>query len=333
MANRFAPTINQFDIVSKDSSFKIMKIAHLSTWKCKCGIAEYCELLAHYLAPHADQFVFANCLTEKSQIIGYKSIADEIRSFPSFMPVYLDGSWWGAYDTTIRQRLIDEKPDIMHIQVQTNLYQLDWINMVLQQCSDLAIPMVATFHDSGVWSAFDWQKVAAVAAHRADTMAGFPCGEDRKTVLPRGIPARPVRVGSFAFGRNDHARVGAALAPHGIEFAFHDPFRDGWLSHDDLIEWISKYDAVVLWYPEVAASVSSGALRTALAARRPVYCSNTSWFREADGPLVHKFDDFDAMIAQIVLDFADPMIDQFSFENVAREHLAWYQATIAKRPQ
>lgn len=307
-----------------------MKILHLSTWKCKCGIAEYLELLTHYLdLEGVDQFVLGNCLTSKSRIPDYKSIADRILSMPVFCPVYLEGMWWNAYDTTLHRKLEDEAPDLLHIQLQTNLYECEWLNSVMEAAQSLNIRVAATFHDSGVWGRFHWPNLDGAAAHRADTMAHFSMPEDRKQVLPRGIPTRPLRLCSFAFGRNDHARVKIALNAIGIEFNVQDPFRDGWLSHEDLIEWISKHDAAVLWYPETEASVSSGALRTALAARRPVYVSDTSWFREAESDLVLKFHDFDTMINCIRADFSDPMIENFAFEKVAREHIAWYEKLIA----
>jgi hypothetical protein len=310
-----------------------MRIAHLSTWHCRCGIAEYCELLVHYLGEiHPEgqlvesQVVLGNWLTAKSKLLDYKSIAPQI-CWPLFRPTYLEGEWWGEGPERITLALQD--CDLLHIQLQTNLYDVYWLTTVMTEAKRRGMKTVATFHDSGVWPEFRWDLLDAAVAHRADTMASFPLRPEEKPVIERGIPAVNPWLCSFAFGRNPHREVGEALRAIDVNFTARD--HTDWVGHAELIDWIRQYDGVVLFYPDVGASVSSGALRTALAARRPCFVSDTTWFREAASPLVKKYQTLPDLVEGVRSHFSDPMIDRYHYREVAKRHQALYQSLLETR--
>ena len=301
-----------------------MRVAHLSTWACRCGLAEYVQILASGIV--AQQKAFVNVPTPKSGLsLGYVSVARHVPTVPFFKPVYLEGEWWGSD----AEDLMAFEPEILHVQFQTNLYQQHWLANLLYTVrqgrgSWKGAKVVFTLHDSGMWQGWDWSQVDLAIAHREETIAHVPAAVAR-AVLPQPIPLTPIQLCTFGLGRTPESEVRAALEPYGIEFCVKGYSKSDWDPLAYLLLWIKKFDGVVLWYPRTEASVSSSALRMALAARRPVLCSNTSWFREARGKFVHKFETLEEMAIGIQNHFADEFISEGEVRRVAERHSQLYR--------
>tara|TARA_Y100000310_G_scaffold293701_1_gene323494 strand:+ start:1706 stop:2602 length:897 start_codon:yes stop_codon:yes gene_type:complete len=296
-----------------------MKVAHISTWRCKCGVADYTWNIVSRLS--CKNRVFANIISPTH--FTYIPGEDE----PYVERIFVVHGWEGYWEAD-NTPIWDWKPDILHLQINCFLYQLPWINDTLYEAGKRGIKTVVTLHDGNLWPGFQWGNVNAAIAHWPSIMEMCPLPETKRFILPSGIPAGSVQLGSFGMGRNPHGQIKEIVESVGMRFTWHDPVTQGWIPQEALLSFLRGLDGIVLWYPHTDTGGASSALRVALAARRPIFVSNTSWFHDATSPLVKKFDTLDQFKEGIQEYYRDPMIDNFKSEEVARLHEDVYKEVL-----
>jgi len=293
-----------------------MKIGLLTTFDTQCGIATYSRHLAHALArAGADVTVLASRNYDERQVVEDPT---DLQVLPCF-----DVEMWNRYG----HRELDAEAilglglDVIHCQYEVVLYHRQRLQRLLNGHGGVS---AITYHDScippdmpGPW---DLQ-----FRHRADTGTG---GD----VIPFGVEDVPPLVRTFGLGRSREDVICAICDRHG--WKFEASFGDRrWLTQSELHEWLREADAIVLWYDDVDSAGSSQAARTAIATRRPVFLSDTTWFREIpSGYGVHKLSDIAALERSMVQSLSPPFVEECSWDRVAELHLERYAAVLTQHP-
>jgi hypothetical protein len=223
-----------------------MKIAMITTWNEKCGIAEYSRSLVYALKKQAGVGVYA--ITKKELIREDEDFV--VRDIEN--PMYL-----GGYD-------------VVHFQNQGSFWSREDFEDKLRRAKSVGAIVAVTFHDSAIWEGFDFSNIDIAIAHRPEILRNI--NVENKVIIPMGIEKYPIRLCSFGIGRNDKESVRKICDELGFEYHVLDPDQ-AWLESDMLNEFLKRYDGMVLWYNDVAISGCSAGIRTAIASRRPIFIS------------------------------------------------------------
>jgi len=249
-----------------------MRVGVLTSWRVPCGIYQYSSRLIEALSriPDVEPVVLAGR-------------ADEHRSVPEEMCASIDkydvakiGMWRDDRQYDIDMDTIwGLNLGVLHVQYEQMLYHWQALRVLTSNFPGVS---AITYHDKcippgAVYDGFDLH-----FSHRWDV------GPTAVEHLPFGVEKRAPVVRTFGLGRTRSDYIRPICERHGWVFetiASHEPIHGGgqqWRSHGDLIEWLRGADAIVLWYDDADMAGESQAARTAMAARRPVFVNDVTWF-------------------------------------------------------
>ena len=213
------------------------------------------------------------------------------------------------------------------------MLQVNYQSMLLQQeplgqlARDFKGVTAVTFHDSCNRSDFPADAFDIRFTHREGV---GPANH----VIPFGIENHPPLVRTFGLGRTREDVIRLICDAHGWTFesaATSEAALGGqtWMTQGELHAWLREADAIVLWYDDVEMAGSSQAARTAIATRRPVFLSDTTWFREIPcGYGVHKLSNAAALERSMLQSLSPPFVAECSWDRVAELHLSAYGSRI-----
>lgn len=246
-----------------------MRIGLVTSWHERCGISSYSEdLVAGLEKKGVEVKVCANY--PKDQLLIDEPFVKRLWHCP-FMTHKESADTLGMFHYL-------EDCDLIHIQFETSLYHPSWFPRFVRNFKDFSPrKIVLTMHSSGMWSDMDTSLIDHFITHE-------PMGWSQ-SVIPMGVQFfedinnfDPTLITSFGLGRNNDELIKAAI--ENTEFKFEPSYgSNNWLSKDELIKNLNRGIAVCLLYPTVGANVSSSAATLALGCSRPIFVTDTNWFR------------------------------------------------------
>lgn len=270
-----------------------MRVLMVSTWETACGIAEFGKYLVESV----------------------KAADPSITLLPS--AEMLDPGYWGRYESARHDEGHgDTAPiDLIHLNYHAALHSR-WTPEWVRRYREAGIPVLVTYHDSGVPNS---DQCKAIHAAANCTIVHEPV-EDLPGVvyLRQGVPAAQPRYGYESFLQPILGTVGFPFPWKQYELLAEATERAGWAlmlltpqaTPEQVIAWRTiNPDTVVATEFLPAASViarlsccdataflyagcgtgTSGAVRQGIAARKPVLVNSCRQFRDLDlDPLGHR---------------------------------------------
>jgi len=297
-----------------------LKVGMLTTWNTQCGIAEYARALAEALAPIED----VELIVLGSRNYDERAVApDEDYVLPCF-----DVEQWNRYghNELDVERILELGLDVLHIQFQLGLYNLPRLVELLERFEGAT---VITWHDNWVPEELELHRFDAAITHRLGV-------GPTDNVIAFGVRNVPAIVRTFGLGRTREEIIAPICERNGWTFesaaTSEAPFGgQDWRPWRELHDWLRGADAIVLWYAENGLVGSSQAAHTAVATRRPVVVTDTTWF--ADLPhrpgSFHKIPDDPEALEQTLHELLDdPLIAAADWAIVAASHAETYRRAI-----
>ncbi|MGA2757761.1 MAG: methyltransferase domain-containing protein [Solirubrobacteraceae bacterium] len=298
-----------------------MKVGMLTSWNTQCGIAEYSRALVEALASH-DEIELV--------VLGSRNY-DERALAPDedYVVACFDVAHWNRYghDELDVERILALGLDVLHVQFQLGLYNLPRLLELLERFEGAS---VITWHDNWVPRELELHRFDAAITHRLGV-------GPTDNVISFGVRNVPAIVRTFGLGRTREEIIAPICERNGWTFesaaSSEAPYGgQRWVPWRELHDWLRGADAIVLWYAENELVGSSQAAHTALATRRPLVVTDTTWF--ADLPArpgrIHKIaDDPAALEATLHELLDDPLIAAADWQLVAARHLDCYQRAIS----
>jgi SAM-dependent methyltransferase len=302
-----------------------VKVGMLTTWNTQCGIAEYARALVEALAGHEDvELVVLGSRNYDERALA----ADE-----DYVVACFDVAQWNRYghDSLDVERILELGLDVLHVQFQLGLYNLPRLVELLERFDGAS---VITWHDNWVPPELESHRFDAAITHRLGV-------GPTDNVIAFGVRNEPAIVRTFGLGRTREDVIAPICERNGWTFesaaSSEAPFGgQPWMPWRELHDWLRGADAIVLWYAENELVGSSQAAHTALATRRPLVVTDTTWF--ADLPArpghVHKIaDDPGALEATLHELLDDPLIAASDWALVGSRHLDCYRRAISDPAQ
>lgn len=298
-----------------------MKIALVSTFGIKCGIAQYTRELVEALKLQGlNPTIIAN-------IPSNKNIQDH-QVFPD------DGfnvhRCWSVegWSNEIKAPDITEVFDVYHVQYESFLYGDTWFPSWVRSLMLRGAKFIITYHSSGRSPLHPVDCFDLGICHNKETYNSIQTKFKMLMELP--CQYRKPKIATFGLGRSNVEWITQACNELGYEFVnLIRATGDNWTSIDGLIDDLRACDAIVLPYHPVGAYVSSSAVKTALATYRPVIVSKTSWFSSLSSDYVYKHD-YDYASFKTTLEYVighrQKFLKSISWEVAAKKHHEWYQA-------
>jgi hypothetical protein len=228
-------------------------------------------------------------------------------------------------------RILDLGLDVVHCQYEGMLFNQEPLADLARRFEG---PTAITFHDACIRPDFPYEAFDLAFTHRHGV------GPPHAEVIPFGIEDRPPVVRTFGLGRTRSDLVAPICERNGWVFetaASHEPIHGGgqaWRSHEDLIAWLRGADAIVLWYDDNGMAGSSQAARTAMAARRPLFVNDVTWFRDLPR-FAHNFSKVPSLAALeevLQTELWSEYVTSNSWDYVARTLLDRYAASWTATP-
>lgn len=295
-----------------------MRIGLFSSYGMKCGIAQYNLSLYHAFQQLGHAVTIFGNKTETVRPDRMWLIAEEdIREPVDIVRCFNAGAWSqsGDFDYPLLFRELEERQiEIIIMQYQNGIFHDQNLRPLFQHCKQQAIKAIVTFHDSCIGPQFPFDLVENYACTHSGIKQFIPgCRH-----LPHGNPPPLLAekaalkqrfhyegniVSTFGLGRTDYRLISKVSAELGYRFAVMDSTHScliggdhimhirEWLPMDQLVMRLGASDAVVLWYPETDALVSSSAICIALASLRPVIVNDVGWFRDIPADVAIKAKD------------------------------------------
>ncbi len=297
----------------------------LTTWNTQCGIAEYSRGLVEALQARGDVEV----VVLGSRNYGERKVAED----EDYVVACFDVENWnrtGRHELDV-ERILSLELDVLHIQYQLGLFDLPRLTELLDRFDGAT---AITWHDSWVPADLASRHFDLSFTHRL----GVGPAEE---VMPFGVRKLPPIVRTFGLGRSRAEVIAPICERNGWTFesaaSSEAPFGgQRWTPWRELHDWLRGADVIVLWYADDTTMGSSQAAHTAIATRRPVIVSDTTWFADLphqpgrfekvpDDPLA-----LEAALAGLLR--PDPLIEDAAWEAVAERHVESYRrATGAPR--
>jgi hypothetical protein len=300
-----------------------VKIGLLTSWRTQCGIAQYSAHLARALERNGHATLVLGSRNYDERALPKEEWAESIGELAVF-----DVELWNRYgkNSLDVDQILALNLDVIHVQYQSVLFHRQRLQQLLDGFQGVS---AITYHDNclppdmpGPWD--------VEFRHREDI-------GPRGHVIPFGVENTPPLIRTFGLGRTREDIIRPICERHGWRFesaatsetAFGGQY---WMTQRELHDWLREADAIVLWYDEVPSAGSSQAARTAIATRRPVFLSDTTWFREIPcGYGVHKLSDATALERSMAQSLSPPFIARCSWDRVAELHLHEYRQALAAR--
>lgn len=306
-----------------------MRIAFISSWRVKCGIAEHTRFLAETLQQLGHEVIIL-CNYPLDDLPDRES---SIEYYPFFYT-----SWHKERGVDISgalEILQKKKIDIIHWQYQNFLYPDPFLKQILKVA--LRIPLIVTFHDPLLPREFPRDICEGAVFHCEDTLnligwnrpyliapIGIHLWEDRPKKLLRNklkISSRHVLC-SLGLGRTDYQKVMQALAnlkdkypdilyiaigpQPSIENIKKFAEEKGLLQNliidnsfpdiEKIKDYLQAADMIVFYYPNFAVEgVCSAAVRLGIAAQRPVIITDVNLMKDLPQKLKITYDKRDEL--------------------------------------
>jgi len=301
-----------------------VKLGMLTSWNTQCGIAEYSRALAEALTDRAE----VDLVVLGSRNHDERAVApDEDYVVPCFDVERWNRAGLHALDV---ERILELELDVLHIQYQLGLYDIPRLCELLERFGGAE---VITWHDNWVPAELESFPFDAAITHRLGV-------GPTEHVIPFGVRNLPAVVRTFGLGRSRAEVIAPICERNGWVFesaaTSETPYGgQAWRPWRELNDWLRGADAIVLWYADDDQMGASAAAHTALATRRPVVVTDTTWF--ADLPhrpgRFHKLPDDPAALEATLRELLrpDPLIADAAWELVAQRHLDCYRATLEAR--
>jgi hypothetical protein len=299
-----------------------VKVGMLTSWNTQCGIAEYSRGLVEALQAHPD----VELVVLGSRNHDERAVAPD----EDYVVACFDVERWnrrGLHELDV-ERILDLGLDVLHVQYQLALYDLPRLVELLERFSGAT---VITWHDNWLPEELQSQRFDVALTHRL----GVGPAEE---VITFGVRNMPAIVRTFGLGRSREEVIAPICERNGWIFesasTSETPFGgQHWRPWRELHDWLRGADAIVLWYADDGLMGSSQAAHTAIATRRPVVVTDTTWFADLQnvpGRLYKVADDPAALEATLrELLQTDPIIAEAAWESVAERHLDCYRRAMA----
>ncbi|GAX91985.1 hypothetical protein [Effusibacillus lacus] len=292
-----------------------MKIGLFSSYGMKCGIAQYNLSLFHALVELGHSVtIFGNRLeTVRADRRWLIASGDDVES-SDLVRCFNAGAWseTGDFDYPVMfQELRRRAIEAVILQYQNGIFNDINLIPLFQYLRQQQIPVIVTFHDSCIGPHFPFHLVDKFVCANLQMKQLLPNAHH----IPHGVPT-PVHftkdelkqmfnyqgplVSTFGLGRTDYNLISRMAADLGYKFLVLDSTNSclvsgdhiirntDWLPLDQLMMRLAAADVIVLWYPEIAACVSSSAVNQALATLRPVIVNDVGWFKDVPEGVVIK---------------------------------------------
>jgi glycosyltransferase involved in cell wall biosynthesis len=266
-----------------------MKIAFITSWHQKCGIAQYSEWLVKALISLGHEVkVIAN--------IPYEAMTDEDEPYVSRLFNIELRDKKNHFDFKRASEIINTC-DVVHVQGESALYSGNYLPQL--QAMTHTVPWVVTYHSTCAPKLLP--RVAMHTAHTEQVLDQLGLVRVKRATIQMPCPVVDyvpppliggrLLIGSYGLGRNHDDLVNKAVfevndskEKNQPELVFHTHYgHHKWLPYSALLRWIQEQHACILYYPPVGASVSSSAAYLSLACGRPLIVSTTNWFSALSG--------------------------------------------------
>lgn len=285
-------------------------IAFVTPWNAPCGVAEYGAGIVSGLLQEDAELKF-NLLVnfpcnEYDNMNVYKTeVTEGTSSYVSWRCFEVGHS--GKKRFTPPAGLT---PDLVLVNYQSYLYPalqelLQWLHEMHTKGAKIRIILHDSCVDGSVFNSNYEYFTLGPEGHGAKRIHHGIYTPDPKLTVEEAREAlmydQAKTVVSFGLGRCQTKQVMSVTQKLGINYLVHfskgeDSARvqqeafeypedkvwveTGYCSIQRLLKFIECGDAVVLWYPETDAIVSSSAARLAISAQRPLFVNRTNWFRD-----------------------------------------------------
>lgn len=332
-----------------------MNIGLFSSYGMKCGIAQYnlslclaLQTLGHSVTIFGNQIETVR--PDRRWLIAMEGSGEHIDVVRCFNA----GAWseTGDFDyQLIFQELEQREIKLIIMQYQNGIFHDQNLIRLFLYCKQKEIEVIVSFHDSCIGPQFPF----GLVEHYVCTHSRLMPLINNCYYIPHGAPA-PVReskellkqrynyrgtiVSTFGLGRTDYKLISAIAAELGYQFLVIDStnsclidgahiiYRNEWMQLDQLLLNLASADAIVLWYPEIDAYVSSSAVCQALATLRPVIVNDVGWFRDIPDDVVVKVKHEEELSFKLSAVAGMPLnpkqleyVEQHQWQRIARKYL------------
>lgn len=331
-----------------------MNIGILSSYGMKCGIAEFSiklyrafEKLGHSVTLFGS---FGGSAVREDRKWLIATPPSDIKAVECFY-----APAWSISHTFDMNLILDElnrnNIGLMIVQYQNGIINDHQLQTFLELMEKKDVNVIVSFHDSCIGPAFPLHLVKNKVSLSKQLHQIIP----NSAYIPEGIPDPPNEtkevlrqrygltgpvVSTFGLGRTDYQLISEICQELGYTFLVLDSTGSclinspniirltEWFPLPELINRLAVSDAIVLWYHEIDAYVSSGAVRHALATQRPVIVNDVSWFADVPEPIVTKVktrEDLLLALRTAITGKSNPEQEQYIKENswtaIARKYL------------
>jgi hypothetical protein len=302
-----------------------VKLGLMTTWNTQGGVAEYSRALVEALRERADVEV---------TVLGSRNYDERaVAENESYVLPCFDVAAWNreGRDALDVEAILALGLEVLHVQYCSGIYNEARLAELLRRFEG---PKFATWHDNVLPEHFDWRLFDQALTHREGVGAGDP------VVVPHLIRKLPPLVRTFGMGRTREDVIRPICERNGWVFeslasSEEAPGETPWKPWRELHDWLRGADVIVLWYGDDPLAGSSGAARTAIAARRPVIVNDAHAFRELpqQSGSFYKLKDDPAVLESTLREILRPdtMIERWSAEAIADQHVAGYVAALTSR--
>lgn len=292
----------------------MIKVAWLSSYSTKCGIAEYSSYLVNALRKRGDVDV---------KVFSSKNYGDyNVEEQPPYCdPTFAVPLWNGGIDDSFDyEKILAWKPDIVHIQYEVVLYNAQKLSEFLQEYKG---PVVITYHDNCIPPDLLVSRFNLQYSHREGVGVGSGY------LIPMGVENRKPVVKTFGLGRSRKDIIQEVCDNLGYDFEYSFG-EDKWVSQEELYEWLRDSDAIVLYYDDAPAAGVSIAARVAISTRRPVIVNDVTWFKglaeeSTSVWVVQSPDDLQWLLED---QLGNPYIEENSWDSIAQMHVEDYRTLL-----
>lgn len=300
-------------------------IAILASYGIMCGVAEYGRNLAEALRRLGHQVtLFGSRGGGRIRPEHRWQLLPDVEGEPDVVRCFDAPAWsyGGEFDMPLVAAEFERRAiAAVIVQYQSMIYDTARLEEFLAWCHGRGVRTVVTYHDSCF--ARPLQPVDAAVVHGRGMQALLPGA----TIIPQGVHQVPELtreeacreygfpdglVATLGLGRTRYDVILRAAERLGWSLLVSDPTGScqiespriiaarRWLDQRDMIRMLMAARGVVLWYPPVAALVTSSAAQVAAASHRLVIVTDTNWFADLPSDVFIKVTDEDQLVQSLL---------------------------------